>query len=78
MGKLLVVSQERQARTRMKIMENECVRKNKKAKYYKREKIRGRELQIFRGVYREKIIEDTEKLEWVVAKRQEEKTQQFQ
>ena len=41
MGKLLVVSQERQARTRMKIVEDEYVRKNKKAKYCKREKIRG-------------------------------------
>ena len=53
MGKLLVVSQERQARTSVKIMEDEYVRrKNKKAKYYKREKIRGRERQIFGGEYR--------------------------
>jgi len=49
MGTLLEVSQERQARTRMKILEDEYVRKNKKAKYYKREKIPGRERQIFRG-----------------------------
>jgi hypothetical protein len=38
MGKLLVVSQERQARTRMKIMEDEYGRKNRNAKYYEREK----------------------------------------
>ena len=45
------------------------MRKNKKAKYYKREKIRGRERQKFRGEYRKKIIiEDIEKLEWLVAK----------
>ena len=43
MGKLLVVSQERQARAGVKIMKDEYVRKNKKAKYHKREKIRGRE-----------------------------------
>jgi len=30
------------------------VRKNKKVKYYKREKIRGRERKIFRGEYRKK------------------------
>ena len=36
MGTLLVVSQERQARTRMKIMADEYVRKNRKAKYYER------------------------------------------
>ena len=41
MGKLLVVSQERQARTRMKIMEDEYVRKNREAKYFEREKILG-------------------------------------
>jgi hypothetical protein len=45
-------------------MEDEYVRKNKKAKYYKREKIRGRERQKFRGEYRKIIIiEDIEKLE---------------
>ena len=42
MGKLLVVSQERQARTRIKIMEDEYMRKNRKAKYYEREKILGK------------------------------------
>ena len=42
MGKLLVVSQERQARTRMKIMKDEYMRKNRKAKYYEREKILGK------------------------------------
>ena len=36
----------------MKIMEDEHVRKNKKAKHYKREKIRGRKRQKFRGEYR--------------------------
>ena len=41
MGKLLVVSQERQARTRMKIMEDEYVRKNRKAKYYEQDKNSG-------------------------------------
>ena len=40
--------------TRMKIMEDEYVRKNKKAKHYKREKIRGRERRKFRGEYRKK------------------------
>ena len=37
MGKLLAVSQERQARTRMKIMEDEYVRKNRKAEYYEQD-----------------------------------------
>ena len=74
MGKLLVVSQEREARTRMKIMEDEYVRKNREAKYFEREKILGEG----NGKYSEentekkKIIEDIEKLEWLVAKRQEE------
>ena len=53
-------------------MEDEYVRKNRKAKYYKREKIRGSN-----GIYseenteRKKIIADIEKLEWLAAKRQE-------
>jgi hypothetical protein len=42
MGKLLAVSQERQARTRMKIMEDEYVRKNRKAKYSKQDKNSGK------------------------------------
>ena len=56
----------------MKIMEDEYARKNKWAKYYKREKIRGRGRQIFSMRIQKKIIEDIEKLEWLVAKRQEE------
>ena len=51
-SELLVVSQERRARTRMKIMEDEYVRKNREAKYYERKKLWGRERQIFRGEYR--------------------------
>ena len=45
-------SQERQARIRMKIMEDEYVRKNREAKYYERKKIWGRERQICLKEYR--------------------------
>jgi vacuolar-type H+-ATPase subunit H len=56
MGRLLVVSQERQARTRMKIMEDEYMRKNRKAKYYEREKILGKgTANIRRRIQKKKI-----------------------